>query len=57
MLRAAEPVGRLFQQFFKVTATVIARDGFVEVPPNTLNRIGFRRVLRQEVQLKSIAAA
>ncbi len=52
-----QPVIGEFQEFLDRAAAMIAGNGFVQVPPDPFDGIGFWRVLGQEVQLYPLSGA
>jgi hypothetical protein len=54
---AVGPVVNLVEELFEGLAGVIAGEGFVHVPPDPLDRVGFRRVLEQVVEHDPAAPA
>jgi hypothetical protein len=49
-----QPAENEVQQFVDIRAAVIAGDLFVQMPPDSLDWIGFRSVGREEVQLDAM---
>ena len=52
-----KPVIGQFEEFVDRAAAVVASNGFVQVPPDSFDGIGFRRVFGQEVQLNPLSPA